>query len=164
MSIIDSTYEAVIAAPIGKLGLSISGDALLRLDFLASEVPESPPTGPIVRAAFIQLQAYFSDPRAMFTLPLFPQGTLFQRRVWRALCAIPVGSTLTYGILANQLGTSARAIGGACRANPLPLFIPCHRVVSSQGLGGYSGTIGGPRLDIKDWLLRHEAEDAGNKS
>lgn len=164
MSIIDSTYEAVIAAPIGKLGLSISGDVLFKLDFLASEVPESLPSGPIARAAFIQLQAYFADSRAMFTLPLLPQGTPFQRRVWRALCAIPVGSTLTYGKLASQLGTSARAIGGACRANSLPIFIPCHRVVSSQGLGGYSGTMGGARLDIKNWLLRHEAENAGNKS
>src|SRR5699024_10478247 len=113
MSIIYSTYEAVIAAPIGKLGLSISGDALLRLDFLASEAPESLPSSPIVRAAFIQLQAYFSDPKAMFTLPLLPRGTPFQRRVWRALHAIPVGSTLTFGMLASQLGTSARAIGGA---------------------------------------------------
>jgi methylated-DNA-[protein]-cysteine S-methyltransferase len=164
MSTIDSAYGAVIATPVGKLGLSISGEIVTGLDFLAADTPEFLPSDPIARAALIQLQTYFANPRTIFTLPLLPQGTLFQKRVWHALRDIPAGSTVTYGTLASQLETSARAIGGACRANPLPIFIPCHRVVSKQGLGGYSGTMGGPRLDIKTWLLRHEAEGLHSSS
>jgi methylated-DNA-[protein]-cysteine S-methyltransferase len=163
MPTIDSSYETVVATPLGKLGLSISEEVLTGLEFLAPETPEYLPSASIAQVALVQLQAYFTDPRVMFTLPLLPQGTPFQKRVWHALRAIPAGSTVTYGMLASQLRTSARAIGGACRANPLPIFIPCHRVVSRQGLGGYSGAMGGPCLDIKAWLLRHEAEEADNK-
>jgi methylated-DNA-[protein]-cysteine S-methyltransferase len=85
-----------------------------------------------------------------------PAGTPFQRRVWQRLSAIPAGETLTYGALARELGTSARAVGGACRTNPIPLVIPCHRVVATNGLGGYSGERGGDWLAKKRWLLAHE--------
>jgi methylated-DNA-[protein]-cysteine S-methyltransferase len=76
--------------------------------------------------------------------------------VWQRLREIPAGRTLSYGVLARELGTSARAVGGACRANPVPLAIPCHRVVAATGLGGYSGARGGDWLEKKRWLLRHE--------
>ena len=89
-------------------------------------------------------------------MPLAPAGTAFQQRVWAALQAIPTGSVLSYGELARQLDTAPRAIGGACRSNPIPILIPCHRVVSRQGLGGYAGEVEGELPGIKRWLLRHE--------
>ncbi|ADJ28921.1 methylated-DNA--[protein]-cysteine S-methyltransferase [Nitrosococcus watsonii] len=155
---VHSVYGAIVATPLGKLGLSTSENTLIGLDFLPLNTPECFPLDSAARAALAQLQAYFADPRVMFTLSLLPQGTVFQKRVWHALCLIPPGSTVTYGKFAEKLKTSPRAIGAACRTNPLPIFIPCHRVISSQGLGGYSGATEGPYLDIKAWLLRHEAK------
>jgi methylated-DNA-[protein]-cysteine S-methyltransferase len=83
-------------------------------------------------------------------------GTPFQRRVWEAMRAIPPGRTRTYGDLAAELGTSPRAIGGACRANPCPIVVPCHRVVGATGLGGFAGDTSGHKVEVKRWLLRHE--------
>ena len=103
-----------------------------------------------------ELQAYFTDRRFQFSLPLELHGTDFQQRIWRALSRIPAGSTTTYGQLARQLHSSPRAVGNACRANPVPIIIPCHRVVAKQGLGGYDGQTEGGRLAIKRWLLQHE--------
>ena len=84
------------------------------------------------------------------------QGTPFQKKVWLALQKIPAGQVMTYGELAKQLKTSARAVGNACRANPMPLVIPCHRVVAKSGLGGFSGSQEGAPIKIKKWLLEHE--------
>lgn len=102
------------------------------------------------------LVQYFRDPRAKRNIPLAPAGTPFQRRVWRALCRIPPGQVRSYGELARALGTSARAVGGACRANPIPVLIPCHRVVSANGEGGFMGKTAGRAMTLKRWLLRHE--------
>ena len=114
-----------------------------------------------IRAA---LARYFRDGRAGLDLPLAPAGTPFQHRVWQALRAIPPGTTRTYGELARELGTSARAIGGACRANPCLIAVPCHRVVAQDGLGGFAGERGGKRLAVKRWLLRHEGAAVGRLS
>ena len=114
-----------------------------------------------IRAALVR---YFRDGRAGLDLPLAPAGTPFQHRVWQALRAIPPGSTRTYGELARELGTSARAIGGACRANPCLIAVPCHRVVARDSLGGFAGERGGKRLAVKRWLLRHEGAAAGRLS
>lgn len=103
-----------------------------------------------------QLEAWAADPRFVFSLPLAPAGTPFQRRVWQALRAIPPGEVRTYGELARQLGSSARAVGGACRANPLPLVVPCHRVVAAGGLGGFAGRTRGAALALKRRLLARE--------
>ncbi len=84
------------------------------------------------------------------------QGTPFQRRVWRALQDIPPGQTRSYGELAARLGSGARAVGNACRRNPVPLIVPCHRVVGAHGPGGFSGQTGGAALQRKLWLLAHE--------
>jgi len=111
------------------------------------DVPEA-----IVR----QLDAYFEDGSRSFDLKLKTGGTDFQRRVWNALREIPPGRTVTYGDLAKRIGTSARAVGGACRANPCPIVVPCHRVVATNGLGGFAGDTSGKKLDVKRWLLRHE--------
>ena len=100
-----------------------------------------------------QLLEYFAGTRRDFSLPLSPSGTAFQRRVWDALCRIPNGETRTYGDLAHELQQpgAARAIGGANGRNPIALVVPCHRVVASNGLGGYTGG-----LDFKRALLRVE--------
>jgi len=86
-----------------------------------------------------------------------PQGTAFQQKVWGALLDIPSGTTMTYGELAKELQSSARAVGQACKNNPTPIIIPCHRVVSKQGKGGYLGQTEGKLAYIKTWLLQHEA-------
>ncbi|QQS54605.1 MAG: methylated-DNA--[protein]-cysteine S-methyltransferase [Candidatus Competibacteraceae bacterium] len=149
-------YQAVIAAPIGMIGVRMAGAAVSELDYLPADVPELPSADIATQAVVAQLQAYFHDPRTPVTVALVPEGTAFQQRVWKALRAIPAGAVLTYGELAVRLGTAARAIGGACRNNPIPILIPCHRVVSRQGLGGYAGEVSGDPLEIKRWLLRYE--------
>ena len=153
------SYQAVMATPLGRIGIRMAGDAASALDYLAADALEQPPADTATAAVVAQLEAYFHDPRYQFTVPLAPGGTTFQQRVWAALQAIPSGTVLTYGDLGWQLDTAARAIGGACRTNPLPILIPCHRVVGRQGLGGYAGAVTGDPLGIKRWLLRHEGVD-----
>jgi methylated-DNA-[protein]-cysteine S-methyltransferase len=149
-------YQAVIATPLGRVGIRMSGKTLSALDYLPNNVDEQAPVNAATEAVVTQLIAYFHHPLALFNVPLAPAGTAFQQRVWAALQAIPTGSVLSYGELAQRLDTAPRAIGGACRSNPIPILIPCHRVVSRQGLGGYAGEVKGDPLAIKRWLLRHE--------
>lgn len=107
--------------------------------------------------AATQLEEYFAGTRTTFTIPLAPQGTPYQQKVWKGLCTIPFGKTLTYAQLAQKVGTHARPLGGANGKNPIPILIPCHRVVAAQGLGGYSGAGGGENgLRVKSILLTHE--------
>nr|WP_242469665.1 methylated-DNA--[protein]-cysteine S-methyltransferase [Rhabdochromatium marinum] len=108
-----------------------------------------------------ELQAYFRDARHVFALQVAVTGTAFQQRVWQRLRQIPPGQLCTYGALAAELSTSARALGQACRANPCPIVVPCHRVVAKTGLGGFAGATHRDlsqraKLDMKAWLLRHE--------
>jgi methylated-DNA-[protein]-cysteine S-methyltransferase len=155
-----SAYQAVVAAPTFSLGLRCSEDEILSVDYLeprpdmlADEVPESL----LAKEAARQLRAYLKDPRFVFGLPLAPAGTGFQRRVWAGISAIPVGRTKSYGELAQSLGSAPRAVGNACGANPYPLIVPCHRVISAHGgLGGFARQRGGFLLEIKRWLLAHE--------
>lgn len=151
-------YDAVIPTPVAhlKLGLVFEDEALSSIDFLDEAVPERLAEDAPARHGVAQLRAYFADPRTPFTLTLAPGGTPFQRRVWAALRAIPVGETRRYGELAGQLDSAPRAIGGACRANPIPLVVPCHRVVAAGGDGGFMGRVDGPELALKRWLLQHE--------
>ena len=123
--------------PIGEVTLSAEDDAIVALDWGRGR--DQVPT-PLLRAAVGQLQDYFDGVRTEFDLPLAPFGSAFQQRVWAALRAIPPGETRSYGDLARLLGSSARAIGQATGANPIPILIPCHRVVAAGGrIGGYSG-------------------------
>lgn len=110
---------------------------------------------PLLLEARQQLDAYFVGDLTSFNLPLDPVGgTAFQRRVWQAMTSIPYGHTRTYGEVAADLGSSARAVGGACGRNPLPILIPCHRIVGRNGsLGGYTGLEG---TDTKKRLLMLE--------
>jgi len=109
-----------------------------------------------IAALLDQLQCYLEQPRMTFGLAPRPTGTPFQQRVWEALVAIPPGRVETYGGLARRLGSGPRAVAAACRANPFPIMIPCHRVVAAKGLGGYCGHTDGPWLEMKRWLLTHE--------
>lgn len=150
-----SSYAAVIDSPFGRLGVRIDGDAVTSIDPFVS-LPVEPPRSVLAKRVCRELRAYFKDPRYPFDLPLRLEGTPFQQRVWRALLAIPSGEVKSYGELARRLQSSPRAIGGACRANPVPIIVPCHRVVSQTGLGGYMGQIEGRGVDMKRWLLAHE--------
>lgn len=109
-----------------------------------------------IESILTQLDAYFSTSRPFQSISMIPVGTAFQKAVWNELLKIPVGETRSYGQIAKVLNTSARAVGNACRKNPIQLIIPCHRVVSANGLGGYDGKTDGNQTDIKRWLLRHE--------
>ena len=144
---------AVVASPVGRLVLVAEGDAIVRLHWGESALPEAAPD-PLLAEARAQLAAYFAGRLTRFTLPLAPGGSAFERRVWRALCAIPFGDTVTYGALARDLSSAPRAVGRAVARNPLPILIPCHRVVGSRGaLVGYSGAGG---VATKRALLVHE--------
>ena len=113
------------------------------------------------RTVVNQLYRYFEDPDWKFTLKTEIHGTEFQQQVWRQLKKISLKKHCTYGELAKKLSTSPRAIGNACRSNPVPIVVPCHRVVSAKGAGGYCGTSDADsfELKIKNWLLDHEKSD-----
>ncbi len=155
----ESLYDAILTAPFpqAKLGIRINHDALCAIDFLDPNRDDLLPTNLVAREVARQLMAYFANPAHVFSLPQATLGTPFQRRVWQALCEVPSGAPCRYGDLARRLGSGPRAVGGACRVNPIPIVVPCHRVVSASGLGGYSGAVSGEELDIKRWLLDHES-------
>ncbi len=151
-------FAAVIETPWSgiKLGLDFSDKLLCRIDFLSADVNTCQPLSASQQQITAQLSHYFSDPFSRFEIPLDLKGTAFQVRVWNALCRIPAGETLSYGELADHLGSSARAVGNACRVNKIPVVVPCHRVVAKSGLGGFMGQRHGHELSIKRCLLQHE--------
>jgi methylated-DNA-[protein]-cysteine S-methyltransferase len=153
-----STPAFDVVVPLGpvRLGARFDRERLVATEFIYDDAPPRPAAGPLARELVRQLRAYLAEPGFRFDLPLDPSGTEFQHRVWDALAGIAPGRVSTYGALAAELGSAARAVGGACRANRIPLVIPCHRVVARGGLGGFSGQTTGTRLDLKRWLLRHE--------
>ncbi|HUT40355.1 MAG TPA: methylated-DNA--[protein]-cysteine S-methyltransferase [Gammaproteobacteria bacterium] len=152
----DPDYALVLASPLGPLGICLEHSAVTCIDYLpASRQPVDGSSAGARRVARA-LERYFADGSRPFGLPVQLGGTDFQQRVWQALCDIPPGQTRTYGELARQLGSGARAVGNACRHNPVPVVVPCHRVVSSSGPGGYGGHMSGPPLRRKRWLLEHE--------
>lgn len=143
--------QIAFTSPIGPLALFEADNAIVAVDW--GWLPENEDS-PLLLRARAQLEEYFDGRRQVFDLPLAPHGTPFQRRVWAELEKIPFGATLTYGELAARLGTAPRALGGACGRNPIPVIIPCHRVLAAHGgLGGYSGIDG---VETKQFLLRHE--------
>jgi len=158
MSAHGGTSRLSFPSPIGDLTITaegpatgVAGTALTRLDW--GWIADSHET-PFLVMARRQLDDYFAGRRHNFDLPLRPAGSAFRQRVWGALCTIPWGKIRTYGQIAESLGNAPRAVGGGCSANPLPILIPCHRVLGSDGaLHGYSGEGG---LATKAWLLRHE--------
>lgn len=144
-----------IQSPVGALTMTQEGPHLIALSW--TNLTESDDT-PLLREARSQLSAFFTGRLTKLDLPLAPAGTGFDRRVWEALSLIPFGETRTYADLAGSLGTMPRAIGGACARNPLPIIIPCHRVMAKDGsLGGYSGGAG---TATKKYLLDFEYAQA----
>jgi methylated-DNA-[protein]-cysteine S-methyltransferase len=149
----------LIDTPLGSIGLTCELGILTALDLEPAIAPDRG-QDPAPLAVTRQLADYFADGRRGFDLPLALSGTPFQLRVWSAMRAIPPGATRTYGELARELGSSPRAVGQACRSNPCPIVVPCHRVVGVRGLGGFAGYRSGRRVAVKRWLLRHEGASA----
>ncbi len=152
----NSKFQFVVASPIGPIGVCTSQGLLTGIEFLDRRSKLHASEDPFATEVARQLQDYFSSDVSVFSLPLNLSGSDFQQRVWRVLSKIKPGHVRTYGDIAMELNTSARAVGNACRRNPIPIIIPCHRVVSANGIGGFSGSTGGWRLEIKRWLLAHE--------
>jgi methylated-DNA-[protein]-cysteine S-methyltransferase len=141
-------------SPIGDLTLSEEDGVLVAVDWGWSPMQHETP---LLRRAKDQLDEYFDGTRSRFDLPLAPAGTPFQKRVWKAIAAIPPGATRTYAELAREVDSAPRAVGQACGRNPLAVLVPCHRVLASGGaIGGYSG---GDGLETKRSLLRLEGAD-----
>ena len=151
------TWTAKLATPFAVLGIRTSGEWLTGIEYLPRGVATLAPVNRLAARVCRQLEHYFDDPEFKFDLPYEFNGTVFQQRVWRAICAIPSGDTLTYLDIARQLKSAPRPVGGACGANHIPLVIPCHRVVASYGIGGFMNARGGAPIAIKQWLLRHES-------
>lgn len=146
--------SALIDAPLGAVRVTCEDGRVTGVELQPQGSAGG--QGELPSAVLEQLSAYFLDGSMGFDLAVGLRGTAFQLRVWHALQTIPPGRTVTYGELARALGTGARAIGSACRANPCPIVVPCHRVVAAHGLGGFGGDTSGRKLAIKRWLLRHE--------
>jgi methylated-DNA-[protein]-cysteine S-methyltransferase len=149
-------YQAVLAAPFGVLGIACTANELTGIVFLPPETKLQSPLGQFAQTVFKQLAAYFDNPDFLFNLPLKFNSTVHQGKVWQLIREIPRGETRQYGELARELASSPRAVGQACGSNPIPIVIPCHRVVSKTGVGGFAHHRDGYELKIKQWLLTHE--------
>ena len=149
-------YQAKLQIPCAVLGIRTHAEHVIGLEFLPLSETTLQPQDEFTRAVCAQLLAYVRNADFQFDVPLLLTGTAHQSKVWQALRSIPCGEARTYGDLAHQLGSSPRAVGGACGDNPMPLFIPCHRVVAKHGEGGFMHHASGDPLAIKAWLLRHE--------
>ena len=139
-----------ITSPVGTLTIEEAGEAIVAIRWADAPAGNG---SPLLTEAAHQLAAYFDGTLHHFDLPLAPGGSPFETRVWSAMQAIPYGETRSYGELAASVGSAPRAVGGACGRNPIPIVIPCHRVLAKAGLGGYSGTGG---LATKQCLLALE--------
>lgn len=148
-----------VASPLGDLTLTSAGGKLTAVSWGRAVREDS---DPLLDETARQLDQYFTGTRQDFDLPLAPAGTPFRHQVWKAMQAIPYGGTLSYGDVARALSSAPRAVGGACGANPIPIIIPCHRILGSGGAaGGYSGGAG---LATKAWLLDLERRHAKGRA
>jgi methylated-DNA-[protein]-cysteine S-methyltransferase len=141
---------SVVDSPVGRLGIAERDGAIIRVSWSAA--PDGALTALLTEAAR-QMAAYFAGEIETFDLPLNPGGSDLERQVFDAMREIPYGQTRTYGEIARDLGTYGQPVGRACGANPIPVIIPCHRVLSATGLGGYSGAGG---VETKIALLKLE--------
>ncbi len=151
-----NAFMSVLETPIGELCLVAEEDALTTIYLPPWELPEATmdPAHPVLTRAKEQLRAYFQGELKEFDLPLRGEGTAFQKTVWKALCKIPYGVTVSYGHIAKDIGLphASRAVGAANGKNPLSIVVPCHRVIGANGsLTGYGGG-----MAAKRWLLTHE--------
>lgn len=152
-------YQAVVAAPFGALGVRVVDGVLTGVDFLPDASELRAASDVATQTICAQLTDYLRNPHHPLDFPVRLTGTPFQQRVWRAMQAIPVGETLTYAELAQRISSGPRAVANACGANPIPVIIPCHRVVAKGGLGGFMGGREADSLSIKQWLLAHERSE-----
>lgn len=146
-------------SPIGILTLVGTGESLTSIRFGAVGCAFNP--SPLLLRAVTELREYFAGTRREFDIPIAPEGTDFQRQVWAALCSIPYGETRSYGEIAAQVGNprAARAVGLANNKNPIPIIVPCHRVIGADGsMTGYAGG-----LEAKELLLKLEKKHKGRK-
>lgn len=151
------TLTRVIEAPFGRLTLVAEEDALIAIRFGVDADTQSCDASEILDCAAEQLEEYFSGARCAFSVPIRMRGTSFQQSVWRALMEIGWGKTASYGEIAGKIGhpKACRAVGLANNKNPLPIIVPCHRIIGKNGtLTGYAGG-----LKIKQWLLDHEKRE-----
>ena len=145
-------WVAAVDSPIGKVYVESDGDRITRVTYDAPGRGKRGKRPKILAEAVVQLQAYFAGRRKKFDLPLYHVGSPYRKSMWQRLLKIPFGQVLTYEQLSAEVGGNARSAGTACSDNPLPILVPCHRVVGKDGLlTGYVGEIW-----RKKWLLEHE--------
>jgi methylated-DNA-[protein]-cysteine S-methyltransferase len=150
-------YTAKLRTALAVLGIVSDGRVVRAVRYLPRSEHEVSPRDPVAARAVREIERYLDDAEYRFGVPLAPEGTPFRRRVWETIATIPVGESRTYGEVARAVRSSARAVGGACGANPIALIVPCHRVVGSRGaLGGFMHAADGDAVAIKRWLLVHE--------
>jgi methylated-DNA-[protein]-cysteine S-methyltransferase len=155
----ERAFQACVRTPFATLGITTTDTHVTGVRFLAPGTPAlMPARGSVAHLACVQIQAYLEDGRFEFDLPLKLAGTRHRMEVWEAMQRIPAGETRSYGEVAAMLHSSARAVGGACGANPIPLVVPCHRIIAAnRRIGGFMGArADGFELGIKRWLLAHE--------
>ena len=152
-------FSIIFDTPVETLGIRLSGDAVETVAWLPGKVSLKESASVLANQLKSDILYFLEEGRPLPEVRMSLHGTQFQLRVWKALQTIKMGDVLSYGQLAQKLNTGSRAIGQACRTNPVVLFIPCHRVVSASGIGGYMGKK--KRINIKQWLLEHETEYAG---
>jgi methylated-DNA-[protein]-cysteine S-methyltransferase len=153
---VNPAYQASVKTRFAHLALVLDKDELVAIDFIAASASEIRPETEQAKKVVQQIRAYCQRSAHSFEVKLRLQGTAFQQSVWCELQKIPFGKVKTYGELAKILNTSARAVGNACRRNPVPLIVPCHRIVAATGIGGYAGRTSGDVHNIKRELLQHE--------
>ncbi len=146
--------SATLETPAGRLHITATAEHVVAITWLASERSIGSISTSLLSECTAQLAAYFDSRLKSFSLPLAPAATPYQDRVRAAMLAIPYGATATYGDLARTIGSGPRAVARGCGANPLPIVVPCHRVVAAGGPGGYSAGAG---VATKQLLLTHEA-------
>jgi methylated-DNA-[protein]-cysteine S-methyltransferase len=150
------SFQAKYPTPFAVLGVRTLANRVIDIEYLPRGVATLAPLDVVAERACREIERYLDDAEYVPRIPFSYKGTAFQCRVWRQVSAIPAGRTLTYNDVARALKTAPRPVGGACGANRIPIVIPCHRVVSASGIGGFMGGHGADALDIKRWLLRHE--------
>jgi len=149
--------QIIVKTPIGKIAIDYQDDFVVEVQQVADQVRAVSKKDPFAIEIQKQFAAYFSKDLKKFNLPfLINQGTDYQLRVWDQIRKISFGSTVTYGEIAKKIKSGPRAVGNACRRNKLLLIVPCHRVVSAAGLGGFMGDADGSLVRRKQWLLDHE--------
>jgi methylated-DNA-[protein]-cysteine S-methyltransferase len=146
----DAMLQASLDTPFGSLAVVEAAGAIVALDWRHVAAPDA---SPLLAEALAQLAAYAEGRLETFDLPLSVRGSALQNSVCDAIFAIPFGHTRTYGEIARELGVPAQAVGQACGGNPIPVIIPCHRIMGARGLTGFSGAGG---VETKVALLRHE--------